>query len=229
MKLHNLKPAIGSVRSRKRVGRGQGSGLGGHSTRGINGDGSRSGHKNKRNFEGGQMPLQMRLPKRGFKNSNRRYKGANPADYVVLNLDRLQDIAEKHQLQHIDPQVLHNLGYMKKSESLKVLGDGQLQKGLSVSAHRFSGAAKQAIQNAGGQAYFFLKTSQVQGIAHAYNLEVINGASISRNFKYIEPSDLVHLVQEGSLSMKLDVHVHKISEEAKAAILAKGGQVTVLA
>lgn len=229
MKLNSLKPAPGSVRSNKRLGRGQGSGAGGHSTRGIKGARSRSGFSNKRNFEGGQMPLQMRLPKRGFKNSNRRYKGANPGEYAVFNLDRLSEIAEKYQLNHIDPQTLYSLGYTKKTELVKILADGEMKGSFSVTAHRFSSSAKEAINAAGGKAFYCLKTNQIQGIAHAYNLERIDSASISRNFKHISDSDLVHLVNEGSLSMKLDVHVHKVSEEAQEAITAQGGQVTVLA
>lgn len=143
MELHNLKPAKGSVRSRKRVARGQGSGWGGTAGRGHKGDKSRSGHKDKRNFEGGQMPLQMRLPKRGFKNVNR-------VEYIPLNLSRLQAMAEKHGVKTIDLDWLIANGVVKKSDKVKILAHGELKTSLSVSAHACSEAAKQAIEEKGG-------------------------------------------------------------------------------
>lgn len=143
MELHNLSPAKGSVKKRKRIARGQGSGKGGTATRGHKGDKSRSGFKNKRNFEGGQMPLQMRLPKRGFKNPNR-------VDYIPVNLDRLSQIAEKYNLQTIDFEVLVQNGIVRKNDLVKVLGGGELAGKLDVTAHQFSASAKEAIESKGG-------------------------------------------------------------------------------
>jgi large subunit ribosomal protein L15 len=143
MQLHNLKPASGSVGKRKRIARGQGSGHGGTATRGHKGDKSRSGHKNKRNFEGGQMPIQMRLPKRGFKNPNRKV-------YVPLNLDRLQAISDKYNVDTLDPATLLELGIIRKTDLVKVLGTGELNAKLTVSAHACSETAKAAIEAKGG-------------------------------------------------------------------------------
>ncbi|MCB0635270.1 MAG: 50S ribosomal protein L15 [Lewinella sp.] len=143
MQLHNLKPAGGSVGKRKRIARGQGSGHGGTATRGHKGDKSRSGHKNKRNFEGGQMPIQMRLPKRGFKNPNRKV-------YVPLNLERLQAISEKYKVDTLDPATLAELGIVRKNDLVKILGTGELNAKLTVTAHAYSETAKAAIEAQGG-------------------------------------------------------------------------------
>jgi large subunit ribosomal protein L15 len=143
MQLHNLKPAGGSVGKRKRIARGQGSGHGGTATRGHKGDKSRSGHKTKRNFEGGQMPIQMRLPKRGFKNPNR-------TEYVALNLGRLQDISEKFGVDTLDPATLVELGIVRKNDLIKVLGSGELNTKLTVTVHACSETAKTAIEAKGG-------------------------------------------------------------------------------
>lgn len=143
MNLHTLKPAKGSVKKRKRVARGQGSGRGGTATRGHKGDKSRSGHKLKRNFEGGQMPLQMRLPKRGFKNPNR-------VEYVVLNVNRLQDISEKYNTTTIDIDTLLKNRIVRKNDKIKVLGDGELNAALNVSVHAISASAKETIESKGG-------------------------------------------------------------------------------
>lgn len=143
MELHNLKPAAGSTKKKKRIARGQGSGRGGTATRGHKGAKSRSGFKNKRNFEGGQMPLQMRLPKRGFNSPNR-------VSYVPFNLDRLQEIAEKYDLDAITPEVLAEHGIIKKTALIKVLANGELKTKLTISAHAYSAAAKTAIEEAGG-------------------------------------------------------------------------------
>jgi large subunit ribosomal protein L15 len=142
MELHTLKPAKGAVRSRKRVARGQGSG-GSTAGRGHKGDKSRSGHKDKRNFEGGQMPLQMRLPKRGFKNVNR-------VEYVPLNLARLQAISEKYGVKTIDLDWLVSNGIVGKGDRVKILAHGELTAALTVSAHACSATAKQAIEEKGG-------------------------------------------------------------------------------
>ncbi len=143
MELHSLKPAPGSVKKRKRVARGQGSGHGGTATRGHKGAKSRSGDKRKRNFEGGQMPLQMRVAKVGFKNPTR-------VEYVGINLGRLQDIAEKFKLSTIDVDALVANGVVKKTDHIKILGAGVLKTKLDVTAHAFSATAKEAIEKLGG-------------------------------------------------------------------------------
>lgn len=143
--LSNLKPAEGSIKKRKRIGRGQGSGRGGTSTKGHKGQQSRSGYSQKRGFEGGQTPIQMRLPKRGFKNYNR-------VEYVALNLGDLQKIAEKHNLTTISFETLRELKKVKKTDKVKVLGNGTVTTALTVNLHKFSASAKEAIEAAGGQA-----------------------------------------------------------------------------
>lgn len=143
MELHNLKPAEGSTKSRKRIARGQGSGRGGTSTRGHKGAKSRSGYSKKRNFEGGQMPLQMRLPKRGFKNPNR-------VAYTGINLDRLQAISEKYKVTDISVDVLVAKGIVTKNDRVKILGDGELKAKLNVTSHAVSASAKAAIEACGG-------------------------------------------------------------------------------
>ncbi len=145
MNLSNLKPADGSTKNRKRIGRGTGSGRGGTSTRGHKGAKSRSGYKSKVGFEGGQMPLQRRVPKYGFKNVNR-------IEYRGINLDVLQGIAEKHSLVAIDLQVLMNNGLASKNDLVKVLGRGELKTKISVKVHAFSASAKSAIEALGGEA-----------------------------------------------------------------------------
>jgi len=143
MELHNLKPAVNTVKSQKRIARGQGSGHGGTATRGHKGAKSRSGYHIKRNYEGGQTPLQMRLPKRGFKNPFR-------VEYQAFNLERLDKIAEKYNVSAISPDFLIENGYIRKYELLKVLADGELTRKLDISAHKFSKAAITAIEQAGG-------------------------------------------------------------------------------
>jgi len=143
MELHNLTPAEGSVKNGKRIARGEGSGKGGTSTRGHKGAKSRSGYSRKRNYEGGQTPLQMRLPKRGFKNPFR-------VAYTAVNLSRLEEISEKYNANAINPEFLYENGIIKKGEKIKVLAKGSLSKKLEVSAHKFSNTAKEAIEAAGG-------------------------------------------------------------------------------
>ena|SRR5690606_15303473 len=143
MNLSNLKPAQGSIKNRKRIGRGAGSGRGGTSTRGHKGAGSRSGTSAKVGFEGGQMPLQRRLPKVGFKNFNR-------IEYVGINLDVLQSLAEKFNLTAVDFTVLREHGLVSKNDLIKVLGRGELKAKLEVKAHAFSASAQKAIEAAGG-------------------------------------------------------------------------------
>ena len=145
MKLSSLKPAEGSVKTRKRVGRGQGSGLGGTSARGHKGAQSRSGYSRKRGFEGGQMPLQRRVPKFGFKNHNR-------VEYKAINLDTLQLLAESTGSNVINFEVLYTNGLVSKSDLVKILSRGTLTTAIEVHAKGFSSAAKAAIEAAGGQA-----------------------------------------------------------------------------
>ena len=143
MELHSLKPAAGSIKKRKRIARGQGSGRGGTSTRGHKGAKSRSGYSRKRNFEGGQMPLQMRLPKRGFKNPNR-------VEFVPLNLARLQEIADKYNLNTINMETLVANGIVRKNDKVKILGRGELKASLSINVHAISESAKTAVESSGG-------------------------------------------------------------------------------
>jgi len=143
MNLSNLKPAEGSTKNKKRIGRGTGSGRGGTSTRGHKGAGSRSGHKNKIGFEGGQMPLQRRIPKVGFKNINR-------IEYVGVNLDVLQALAEKFSLTTIDFVALKEHGLVSKNDLVKILGRGELTTKLEITAHAFTATAQKAIEAAGG-------------------------------------------------------------------------------
>ncbi|MCC6601142.1 MAG: 50S ribosomal protein L15 [Crocinitomicaceae bacterium] len=143
MKLNTLTPAEGSVKNRKRIGRGEGSGHGGTSTRGHKGAGQRSGNKRKIGFEGGQMPLQRRLPKFGFKNINR-------VEYKGINLDSLQQLIEKYSLGEITHAVLIEKGICGKNDLVKILGRGELKGKVNVTAHGFSASAKAAIEKLGG-------------------------------------------------------------------------------
>ena len=143
MKLNTLKPAAGSTHSRRRIGRGPGSGLGGTSTRGHKGAKARSGYKKKVGFEGGQMPLQRRVPKAGFKNINHK-------EYFAINLSTLQTIAEKTNLTTIGLTELRELGVVKGKTLVKVLGRGELKAKLNVEANAFSKTAEEAIKAAGG-------------------------------------------------------------------------------
>ena len=145
MDLSNLKPAEGSTFSRKRIGRGPGSGMGGTSTRGHKGAKQRSGYKRKIGFEGGQMPLQRRVPKFGFKNINR-------VEYKAINLDTLQALAESRNLQAIDVQTLVDAGLTSAKQRIKILANGAISVALTVTAHAFSKTAEAAIVAAGGTA-----------------------------------------------------------------------------
>jgi len=144
MDLSNLKPAKGSTHKEKRIGRGQGSGKGGTATRGHKGQKSRSGYSRKVGFEGGQMPLQRRVPKFGFKNINRK-------EFKGINIGILQDLADKKGITEINPEVLRNAGLISKSSTLvKILGNGELKAKLDVKAHAFSKVAQEAIEAAKG-------------------------------------------------------------------------------
>ena len=143
MNLSNLKSAEGSVKTRKRIGRGTGSGLGGTSTRGHKGAKSRSGYSRKIGFEGGQMPIQRRLPKFGFKNINR-------IEYKAINVDTLQQLAESANATKIDIQTLMQAGFISKNQNVKILGNGTITAQLEVEAHAFSKKAEELIIAAGG-------------------------------------------------------------------------------
>jgi large subunit ribosomal protein L15 len=144
MELHNLKPAKGAVKKDKRIGRGTGSGHGGTSTRGHKGAQSRSGYSRKAGFEGGQMPLQRRLPKFGFKNINR-------VEYTGINLDVLQRLADDN-ITEFNHEVFVQKGLASKRDRVKILGRGELKSKVSVTAHGFSASAKDAIEKVGGTA-----------------------------------------------------------------------------
>lgn len=143
MNLSNLRPAEGATKTRKRIGRGTGSGLGGTSTRGHKGAKSRSGYSKKIGFEGGQMPIQRRLPKYGFKNINR-------IEYKAINLNLLEELAVTHQLTKIDVDTLVKAGFVSSKHLIKILGNGSLSVKLDVEAHAFSKSAEVAIQAQGG-------------------------------------------------------------------------------
>ena len=143
MELNNLKPAEGSTKKEKRIGRGQGSGHGGTSTRGHKGAKSRAGYKSKRGFQGGQMPLQRLVPKFGFKNVNR-------VDYKAINLSTLQILAEETNITDIDIQSLMDAGFIGKNDKVKILGNGELSLKLNIKAHAFSKSAKSKIEELAG-------------------------------------------------------------------------------
>ncbi|MCC5918424.1 MAG: 50S ribosomal protein L15 [Cryomorphaceae bacterium] len=146
MNLHNLQPANGSTRTKKRLGRGEGSGSGGTASRGHKGAKSRSGYSRKKGFEGGQMPLQRRVPKFGFKNPNR-------VEYKAINLDDLQRMIDDNRItDKVSPEILNELGACGKSDLVKVLGRGELKAALEVTANKFSKSAIEAIEKAGGKA-----------------------------------------------------------------------------
>lgn len=139
MDLSNLKPATGSVKREKRIGRGEGSGKGGTATRGHKGAKSRSGYKRKIGFEGGQMPLQRRVPKFGFKNPNRK-------EYKGINISVIQELATKNGLSVIDVETLRKARLISKNEIVKILGNGEITSKLEVKAHAFSKSAQEAIE-----------------------------------------------------------------------------------
>ncbi len=143
MNLNNLTPAKGSVKSEKRIARGQGSGHGGTSTRGHKGAKSRSGYSKKIGFEGGQMPLQRRVPKFGFKNINR-------VEYKAINLDIIQSLIERKNVTEINPDVLRDNGIISRNDLVKILGRGELKSKINVTAHKFSETAKAGIEAQGG-------------------------------------------------------------------------------
>lgn len=143
MNLHNLKPAEGAVKKDKRIGRGQGSGHGGTSTRGHKGAKSRSGYKTKIGFEGGQMPLQRRVPKFGFKNINR-------VEYKGVNLSTIQYLIENKNVSEINFDILKENGIVSRNDLVKILGKGELSAKINITAHKFSASAKESIESKGG-------------------------------------------------------------------------------
>ena len=145
MNLNTIRPASGATHNSKRIGRGQGSGKGGTSAKGHKGQKSRSGYSRKIGFEGGQMPLQRRLPKFGFTNINRK-------EYRGINIDTLQILADTKNITEITQDVLVQHGLAKKSEIVKIMGRGDLKTGVSISAHKFTKSAEEAIAKAGGKA-----------------------------------------------------------------------------
>jgi large subunit ribosomal protein L15 len=144
MNLNNLQPASGSLKSKKRIARGQGSGHGGTSTRGHKGAKSRSGYKSKIGFEGGQMPLQRRVPKFGFKNINR-------VEYKAINLDVIQNLVEKKNITEFTPEVFKANGLISGNDLVKILGRGELKSAVTITAHKFSATAKAGIEALGGK------------------------------------------------------------------------------
>lgn len=145
MKLENLAPAKGATKARKRIGRGEGSGHGGTSTRGMNGAGQRSGYEHKIGFEGGQMPIQRRMPKFGFKNPTRK-------EYKAVNIEALEALAAKLNLTEIGVEDIKAAGLASKNDQVKVLGNGEIKTALTVSADAFSASAITKIEAAGGKA-----------------------------------------------------------------------------
>lgn len=146
MNLHTLKPAEGSTHNSKRLGRGQGSGKGGTSTKGHKGDKSRSGHKDKIGFEGGQMPLQRRIPKFGFKNINRK-------EYIGINLDTIQALVENNKITNeVTKEILVQNGLASKKDLIKILGRGELKSAVIVTVDKYTKSAQEAIEKAGGKA-----------------------------------------------------------------------------
>lgn len=143
MELNNIRPAVGSVTTKTRVGRGSGSGKGGTSTRGHKGAKSRSGYSRKIGFEGGQMPLQRRLPKYGFNNINR-------VEYKAINLDLIDALAQKNNLEKVGLEELRQAGFISRRQLVKVLANGTISRALTVEANAFSKAAEKAIVEAGG-------------------------------------------------------------------------------
>jgi len=144
MDLSNIKPAKGSIKKRKRIARGQGSGKGGTSTKGHKGQKSRSGYSQRIGGEGGQMPMLRRMPKYGFKNINR-------IEYKAVNIGALQELADRKKVDAIDINLLAENGMVSKKDKVKILGNGELNTKLDVTAHAFSKTAKEAIEEKGGK------------------------------------------------------------------------------
>jgi len=145
MKLNNMKPSVGSTHSKKRIGRGEGSGHGGTATRGTKGAQARAGYSRKVGFEGGQMPIQRRLPKYGFNNPTR-------VEYIAVNLNTIQALCEKNDIDRVDIEVLRNAGLAAKTDLVKILGTGELKQKVDVTANAFSKSAIAKIEAKEGKA-----------------------------------------------------------------------------
>src|SRR5690349_8123569 len=150
MKLHNLKPAEGSVHKQKRLGRGEASGKGGTSTKGNKGGQSRAGYQRKNAHEGGQMPIQRRLPKRGFNNINR-------IEYKVFNLGQVESIKEKYNIEDFSLETLYANGLIGRTDKVKILGNGELKSKIAFKVNAISEKAKSAIESAGGSVELLVK------------------------------------------------------------------------
>ena len=208
MNLSNLKPAEGSTKTRKRIGRGPGSGLGGTSTRGHKGAKSRSGYSKKIGFEGGQMPLQRRVPKFGFKNINR-------VEYKAINLDTIQKLAEAKNLEKVGVNDFIESGYSKK------IGFEGGQMPLQRRVPKFG------FKNINRVEYKAINLDTIQKLAEAKNLEKV-GVNDFIEAGFISSSQLVKVLGNGTLTTKLDVEAHAFSKSATAAIEAIGGTVVKL-
>lgn len=228
MELNNLKPAEGSVKSTRRIARGVGSGSGRTAGRGHKGAKARAGYSSKRAFQGGQMPLQKKVPKRGFKNVHRRYQSSRPGDFAVLNLYQLAYYISKNNLTEVTPQILAKLGIVEGAELFKVLGDGKLDRAIDITANRFSASAKKAITEAGGKAFIEFKLNELQGIALAEKTDKVDLNLIRKYFEFVNEDDCIHVIADGTISNKLTLEVNKISPEAKAQVQALGGSVTLV-
>jgi len=228
MKLSNLKPAAGSVKKTKRIARGTGSGHGGTSTRGHKGAKARAGFKSKRAHEGGQMPLQMRLPKGGFKNTHNRYKSTRAERFVVFNLNDLNAIAENHSTNVITRNFLYEKGYISKNDLVKILGDGELSSKITISANRFSDSAKVAITNAGGIALIEVKTNQLQAVSHTLNITNVTVKEISQCYNFISVDDKIHISAQGSMKIKFDAEAHLVDADAQLLFNSLGSKIVVL-
>ncbi|CAH0994506.1 hypothetical protein EMA8858_00616 [Emticicia aquatica] len=183
MKLESLKPAKGSVKANDRVGRGHGSGGGGTAKRGHKGAKSRSGYSQKRGFEGGQMPLQRRVPKFGFKNINR-------VEYKAINLDTIQALFDKTGISNIDLGVLYNNGLIAKSDLVKVLGRGELSASVNLRANAFSASAIAAIEKVGGTATVDATLNRESAVVEATVTEAVVEAKPKSAKKKVEGDDL---------------------------------------
>ncbi|MFT5885869.1 MAG: large subunit ribosomal protein L15 [Arcticibacterium sp.] len=193
--LSNLKPAKGAIKSNTRLGRGQGSGGGGTAKRGHNGAKSRSGYSQKRGFEGGQMPLQRRVPKFGFKNINR-------VEYKAINLDTLQYVVEATGVSSVDLGVLYNLGLTQKNDKVKILGRGELKSAIEVKVNAFSKSAAEAIEKAGGSV-------SVDATFNPEDSVALKGKKLVVSVKETAVEEKVIKVVESKATTKVEVAVSK--------------------
>lgn len=228
MKLHTLKPASGATQTRKRIGRGPGSGLGGTSTRGHKGAKARSGYSKKIGFEGGQMPLQRRLPKFGFKNINR-------VEYKAINLSALQELAERVNLKVIGRTELIEAGFLNPSAKVKILASGTLSTALTIQADAFSKGAEAAILAAGGQVEKPVETERFSMVG----LNALQALATEKKLDKVGAAELVAagLIAEGAtykvyavgkLNSALTIEAHSFSTRAAIAIKAAKGKIVNL-